>query len=436
MHRRTFHQTMLAASLAVVAPQLVRRPPSGVDGARLIRLFDALARFGATPAGGVHRVAYSDADRAARAWFAERMREAGLVVRVDTAANIIGRRGGTEPSLPPLVTGSHIDSVPDGGKFDGNVGSVGALEVAWSLRDRDVATRHPIDFVVFQNEEGGLVGSEAMAGALTETDLAHVSTSGLTIADGIRSLGGDPARLHEARRGSGDMAAYVELHIEQGGTLDAAGIDIGVVEGIVGIRWWDVTVDGFANHAGTTPMDRRQDALLAAARFVDAVHRAARARPGRQVATVGRIRALPGAPNVVPGRVEMSLEIRDLDADVIAALFAQLETEAAAIGEATGTRFTFANMELDAIPALTDDGIRRAIEASADALGLTHRRLPSGAGHDAQSFRTVAPLGMIFVPSVRGISHSPREYTEPADLVRGADVLLSTLLRLDADLQP
>jgi len=287
---------------------------------------------------------------------------------------------------------------------------------------------------VFQNEEGGLVGSEAMAGALTATDLAHVSNSGRTIADGIRFLGGDPERLVEARRRAGDMAAYVELHIEQGGTLDAAGTDIGVVEGIVGIRWWDVTVAGFANHAGTTPMDGRRDALLAAARFVDTVHRTARARPGRQVATVGRIRALPGAPNVVPGRVEMSLEIRDLDADVITALFAQLESEAAAIGEATGTRFTFASMDLDAVPAPTDEGIRRAIEASADALGLTHRRLPSGAGHDAQSFRTLAPIGMIFVPSVDGVSHSPREFTREADLVRGADVLLGTLLRLDASL--
>jgi N-carbamoyl-L-amino-acid hydrolase len=240
------------------------------------------------------------------------MRAAGLEVRVDAAGNIIGRRAGTDPALPVIMTGSHIDSVPQGGNYDGDVGVLGAIEVAELLREHGIATRHPFEFVVFTDEEGGVVGSQAMAGRVGPGTLDVVSHSGLTIRDGIRAVGGDPSRLAEARRAPGTIAAFVELHIEQGAILDEAGIDIGVVEGIVGIRWWDVTVEGIANHAGTTPMNRRRDALLAASELALAVNRIASTMPGTQVATVRRIRAEPGAPNVIPGRVEMSLEIRDL----------------------------------------------------------------------------------------------------------------------------
>jgi N-carbamoyl-L-amino-acid hydrolase len=219
--------------------------------------------------------------------------------------------------------------------------------------------------------------------------------------------------------------------VEQGAVLERRGVEIGVVEGIVGIKRWNVAVEGFANHAGTTPMDARQDALVAAARFIDLAHRVARETPGRQVATVGRITAEPGAPNVIPGRVRFTLEIRDLEMSKIDRIFALLEAEADRIGRETGTDFAFEQFYVS-YAALTDERLRRVIEEAASALGLSHMRLPSGAGHDAQSMAKLGPVGMIFVPSRSGISHSPREFTALGDVVNGANVLLRTVLAVDA----
>lgn len=401
------------------------------EASRLEQRIHALGRFGVGAEGGVSRVAFSEADSAGREYVKDLMRGAGLEVRVDTAGNIIGRRNGRDPALPPVMTGSHIDSVPHGGNYDGDVGVLGAIEVAELLREHDIVTRHPIEFVVFTDEEGGTIGSQAMAGRVAPGVLELPSHTGLTIRDGLRAVGGDPDRLADAVRRPGDLTAYVELHIEQGAILDESGIDIGVVEGIVGIRWWDVTVDGIANHAGTTPMNRRRDALVAAADLALAVNRIASTTPGSQVATVGRIRAEPGAPNVIPGRVGMSLEIRDLAADKIDAVFRSVEAEARRIAETRGTPIRFGEIDLGLEPAPTDERLRRIIENAAASLGLTHRRMPSGAGHDAQEIAHIAPIGMIFVPSRDGISHAPQEYTSPEDMANGADVLLRTLIAID-----
>ncbi len=390
-----------------------------------------LGRFGANPEGGVSRVAFGDADIAGREYVKSLMRGAGLEVHVDTAGNIIGRRAGSEPGLATIMTGSHIDSVPQGGNYDGDVGVLGAIEVAELLRAHAIATRHPFEFVVFTDEEGGTVGSQAMAGRLPASAFDVVSHSGLTIGDGIRAVGGDPARIAEARRAPGSLAAFVELHIEQGAILAESGTDIGVVEGIVGIRWWDVTVEGVANHAGTTPMNRRRDALVSAAELTLAANRIASTTPGTQVATVGRISAEPGAPNVIPGRVTLSLEVRDLDAGKMESVFRAVEAEAKRIADARGTSIRFDEVELALTPAPTDERLRAVVESAASSLGLSHRRMPSGAGHDAQDMAHVAPMGMIFVPSQGGISHAPKEYTAPADLANGADVLLRTLLAID-----
>jgi beta-ureidopropionase / N-carbamoyl-L-amino-acid hydrolase len=406
-------------------------PPFRVNGQRLNANLAGIAKFGATPAGGANRVAYSDADRDARAYTVELMRAARLDVSIDAAGNIVGRRAGRDASLRPIVFGSHIDSVPDGGNYDGPVGSLGAIEVAHTLQDNDHVTRHPLEIVVWQNEEGGLVGSRAWSGELAERDLQLVARSGKTIADGIRFIGGDPARLAEVRRQPGSIAAYLELHIEQGGNLDREKLDIGVVEGIVGIRWWDVTVKGTANHAGTTPMDQRHDALLTAAEFIQLVNRVVRSEPGRQVGTVGRIQALPGAPNVIPGQVTLSLELRDLDDAKTERLFRRIEQEATALGRASGTTFAFQAVYHSA-PALADPPMRTIIAEAARSLGLTTRSLPSGAGHDAQDAARLGPMGMIFVPSVGGISHAPQEYTKPQDIVKGANVLLASVLAVDA----
>jgi N-carbamoyl-L-amino-acid hydrolase len=256
----------------------------------------ALGQFGANREGGVSRVAFSEADIAGRRYIAELMREAGLEVRIDTAGNVIGRRNGTDDSLPPIMFGSHIDSVPGGGNYDGDVGVIGAIEVAQILSERRIRTRHPIEVVSFTDEEGGLTGSRAMIGKLTDAALEVVTHSGLSVRDGIRLVGGDPNRLDLAARRPGEIAAFIELHIEQGAFLHEEDLDIGVVEGIVGIRWWDVTIEGFANHAGTTPMDKRWDAMVTAAELTLAINRIATELPGRQVATVGRIQAFRPRP--------------------------------------------------------------------------------------------------------------------------------------------
>ncbi|RPH95868.1 MAG: Zn-dependent hydrolase [Lysobacterales bacterium] len=410
------------------------------DEARIERHILELSAFGANPGGGVSRVAFSQADVDGREYIRGLMLQAGLEVRIDTAGNLIGRRPGNadrgnadpgSPTLPPILIGSHIDSVPGGGNYDGNVGVIGAIEVAQVLHESGTRLRHPLEVAVFADEEGGLSGSRAMIGKLGPQALQAVSHSGLTIADGIRAIGGDPERLTEARRQPGDLAAFVELHIEQGAVLYDEGVDIGVVTGIVGIQWWEVIVTGVANHAGTTPMDKRQDALLAAAELILAVNRVITAEPGAQVGTVGRIAAEPGAPNVIPGRVVMSLELRDLSSETMLRVYRGIEAEALAIAGRSGTTIEFRHVDMDASPAPTDGRIRDLIAAAAANLGLSHKAMPSGAGHDAQDLAQIAPTGMIFVPSVAGVSHSPLEFTRPRDIANGANMLLHTVLAID-----
>lgn len=425
-----FRAVFVFFALLVALPCRAQSPDIHASPQRIDDNIQALSRYGANPGGGVSRVAYSDADVEGRAYISDLMRDAGLTVRVDAAGNIIGRRNGRDDDLPVIMFGSHIDSVPGGGNYDGDVGVIGAIEAVRLMNDNKLVNRHPLEVVVFTDEEGALTGSRAMIGKLDDRSLGQVSHSGLTIRDGIRKVGGNPDRLDLAERKAGEVKAYIELHIEQGAILDAENIDIGVVEGIVGIRWWDVTIEGFANHAGTTPMDKRFDAMVSAADFVLAVNRVATTMPGRQVATVGRIQAKPGAPNVIPGEVVMSLEIRDLDAWKMQQVFEGIQSEARQVAAARSTPIRFREIETLA-PAPTDQRMRRIIAASADELGMSFKQMPSGAGHDAQDMASIAPTGMIFVPSRDGISHSPQEYTAPEDMANGASVLLKTVLEID-----
>ena len=432
INRRQFNYGLLVCLGSVSFGSFPSQATLRVNGKRIMDHIFGLAEFGKNPQGGVSRVAYSDADKQGREYVLGLMRAARLEVRIDAGGNLIGRRAGSANDLKPLLIGSHVDSVPEGGNYDGVVGSIGAIEVAQTLAENNLTLRHPLEVVIFQNEEGGLIGSRAMDGELTEKELDLVSRSGKSIRDGINFIGGDTAKLGEVRRNKGDIAAYLELHIEQGGTLEAEKIDIGVVEGIVGINWWDVTIEGFANHAGTTAMNKRQDALLAAAKFIQAVNRIVTSVPGRQVGTVGRINALPGAPNVIPGKVVLSLELRDLDAAKIQMLFERIQTEAEKIAAESKTKFGFKEINVN-IPAPTDPKIRSLISEAARDLKLTTKLMPSGAGHDAQDMARLGPVGMIFVPSVGGISHSPREFSRPEDIANGANVLLHTLLKLDRE---
>ena len=401
-----------------------------VDGARLEQRLKGLSRFGANPQGGVSRVAFSPADVEGRAFAMEMMRTAGLEVRVDPVGNILGRRAGLRTDAAPILFGSHIDSVPEGGNYDGDVGSMSAIEVAQVLGEKGYRNRHPLEVAIWCDEESGLTGSRGFVGDLTTEDLARPSRNGAPLAENIRRIGGDPARLAEARHEKGTVAAYLELHIEQGGTLDAAGIPIGVVEGIVGIHHYEVTVRGFANHAGTTPMDKRRNALLAASEIVLAVDTLVRAVPGRQVGTVGRLSVRPGAPNVIPGEVAFTVELRDLRTETIDSLWARIEEDARALAARQGCTMEYHLRPPDR-PALSDPQMRDLVAGGADDLGLRHLALPSGAGHDAQELARIAPMGMIFIPSVGGISHSPKEYSRSEDVANGANVLLQAVLRLD-----
>ena len=405
-----------------------------VDGSRIMERLQAMSMIGRSPLGGINRIAYSDADVQGRDYVMGLMRSAGLATRIDAAGNIVGRREGTNAKLPALLTGSHTDSVPEGGIYDGTVGVISAIEVAQLLAERKLSTRHPLEVIVFQNEEEGLFGSRAIGGDLAEKDLDLPSQSGKTIRQGIEYIGGNTGRLETARRRPGDIAAYLEYHIEQGPVLENDRIDIGIVEGIVGVNRWEVTIDGFSNHAGTTPMNRRKDALLVAARFIETVNLIVCNTPGLQVGTVGRIRVLPGAPNVIPGKVILSLDLRDLESERIESLFQEIANTGKQIAANVGATITFKQTSVQ-VPALTDARVRHSISEAAVELGLTSKVLRSGAGHDAQAIARIAPMGMIFIPSVNGISHTPEEYSRPPDIINGANVALRTLLKLDALLE-
>ena len=409
--------------------------PIAINAARLQRSLEGLSVYG-RPAGGsfgdgVSRYAYSDADIAGRAFAMELIKSTGVQPRIDMAGNIRARREGTDHGIKPILIGSHIDSVPGGGNFDGALGSMAALEVLRTLQEHRVKLRHPLEIVLWSNEEGGTVGA-GLATGLYGRDALELTLNGIKRADGLRRIGGDPERLADARIAPRSIDVYLELHIEQSGLLEKASVPIGVVDGIVAIDEYEVEISGFANHAGTTPMPERRNALLAAGRLIEVVQEEVTREPGRQVGTIGHLEVFPNARNVVPGRVKASLELRDLNANKIEAIGERIMNRAKAIATETHTDISLKKVESDP-PALATPRIQHAIEAASGELGLKTMHLPSGAGHDAQILARVTDMGMIFVPSAGGISHSPRETTAWADCTNGANVLLRTIMRLDRD---
>jgi N-carbamoyl-L-amino-acid hydrolase len=401
-----------------------------VNEERLHLNIEELSTFGRTREGGVRRLAFSEEDITAREFCMGLMRNAGLDVTIDAAGNILGTRAGSDTAAKPILFGSHIDTVPNGGKYDGGLGSLAAIETAQILEEQGYRNRHPLVAVVWCDEESGLTGSEGFVGRLSHEALARERPDGITLAECIALIGGDPARIEEAVHGPGDIAAYLELHPEQGGVLDRSGIDVGVVQGIVGITHYEVELTGFPNHAGTTPMDQRQDAILAASEIVLAVNREVRSVSGLHVGTVGRLRVEPNAPNVVPGRVTLTVEIRDLSNDKIDMLWERIRVEAEEIARRQEVEISH-ELSSRVNPAIAEPAVQETITEAASALNLSARAMPSGAGHDAQVLAGIGPMGMIFVPSVGGISHSPLEFTEPEDVVNGANLLLQSVLRLD-----
>lgn len=441
MKRRTFIKQSSLAALGATAFTSIelaakhRAPTASIqaNGKRIENRIGELAKFGRDANGHGYRVAYSKGDVEGRAWFTDLMRKAQLEVVIDHAGNITGKRKGKNNALKPIAFGSHIDMVPDGGNYDGTLGSLSAVEVIEVLNENNIVTEHPLEVIIFANEEGGTVGSKAIAGQLTSEGLKQVSQSGLTVAEGIKAIGGNPDRVQSCVRKTGDIHRWIELHIEQGGILENENLQIGVVEGIVGIVHWEVAVEGFANHAGTTPMNLRQDALLASSKLVIAVNEVINSVPGKQVGTIGKLTVLPGAYNVIPGKVVLGLEIRDLSAEKIEMLFKEVEKRATTIAAESKTKITFVRQANASIPAMTDKGLQQAIDKSAKALGFKTKFMQSGAGHDSQEMAFITPVAMIFVPSVGGISHSPKEFTKSLDMTNGANVLLQTILAIDKD---
>lgn len=400
-----------------------------VDAARLWASHMEMARIGATPGGGVGRLALSDEDKAARDLFVRWCADAGCQVRVDRMGNIFARRPGTDETLAPVMTGSHLDTQPLGGRFDGIYGVLAGLEVVRALNDAGCATRRPIEVVVWTDEEGarfraGTAGSGVFAGL---SDLAE--TLALRDPDG-RSIGDELARIGyagEAPVGGFPVAAYFEAHIEQGPILEAEGKTVGAVRGAQGHRCFLVTVEGEEGHAGTLPMDRRRDALLGAARMIHGLNGVAFRFEPRPVITVGSLHVRPNSPNTVPGGTTFTIDSRHPDDATLDAVEGAMGAACAAVAEEMGLGLTMAPTA-HRVPVVFDEGCVESVRRAATALGVSWRDIYSGAGHDACNMAHVAPTGMIFVPCENGISHNERENAKPEDLAAGCRVLLRVLL--------
>ncbi|MGF1461086.1 MAG: Zn-dependent hydrolase [Leptolyngbyaceae cyanobacterium] len=400
-----------------------------VNRDRLSAMIRQLAKIGALANGGVQRLAFSAEDCRARDLVQQWMAAAKMTVTVDAAGNLIGRYPGRCPEAPPLVTGSHIDTVPNAGHYDGAYGVLAGIEAVKTLAEQHQQLDHPIEVIVFADEERTMVGCKAMAGKLLADADLYRSRSGEAIQPCLARVGGNWDQIIQAQRSPESMAAFVELHVEQGPVLFSQQKQIGVVTGIVGQRRYWITIKGQSSHAGTTPMSMRQDALVAAAQMVLAINQIGH-QPGDQVATVGRIEMSPNVPNSIPGQVEMSLDLRDLSSDRLDQLLTDIRQAIAAIAADTGTRVSL-EQRLENAPAPANSHIQNAIAQVCQELDLTYCHLPSRASHDAQEMASITDMGMIFVPSEGGISHAETEFTTPADCANGATVLLHTLMKLD-----
>ncbi len=404
-----------------------------VDGGRLWKRLLELAEIGKHEEGGVARLSFTPEERAAKDLVASYMREAGLAVREDAVGNLFGRREGRGPDAPVVLVGSHVDSVRNGGDFDGPLGVLGGIEVIHTMDEGGVETERPVEVVAFTDEEGarfslGMIGSRALTGELSQEDLSHEDQNGVSIAEAMQEAGLDPARIGEAVRSSDSLAAYLELHIEQGKVLEGEGLPVGVVTGIAGPVWLRLSLSGEAGHAGTTPMGARRDALAAAAEVVRIVEEEASAT-GSTVGTVGQIEARPGGINIIPGRVDLSLDLRDIDEAVRDRAEGRIRERAEEVCGRRGIDLSFEELQR-LPPAPCSEEIRASIAAACEGEGIRPFSLPSGAGHDGMHVAELCPMGMIFVRSRDGISHNPKEWSSREDCEAGCKVLYSTVLDL------
>lgn len=401
-----------------------------INGPRLLASLQALGQVGALPGGGVNRLALTDADRQGRDWTVARMQEFGLRVEVDAIGNLVGHLAGTQDG-PPVMMGSHIDTVRTGGLYDGNYGVLAALEVVATLREAGIQTRRPLAVAVFTNEEGArfqpdMMGSLVYVGALPlQEALATRDAQDLTVQAELQRIGYQGT----APVGAPMVDSFVELHIEQGPVLEREGMQIGVVEGVQGISWTQFTLEGQSNHAGTTPMAMRHDAALVAAKIAVFARELCARMGGRQLATVGALQLSPNLVNVIAQKAVFTVDLRNTDGAALMQAQAHLQTFASGVAQAEGVRInsrSLARFE----PVAFDPRVVELVERQAQTLGYTHQRMPSGAGHDAQMLARICPSAMIFVPSAGGLSHNVGEHTEPDDLLRGAQLLLQVVVEL------
>jgi N-carbamoyl-L-amino-acid hydrolase len=409
-----------------------------VDPARIAEVIDGLAQL-TEPGRPYTRRAFTALFPAGRDFLLEKFRAAGLQTRIDAVGNLIGRRAGRKPGSGTIMLGSHSDTVPDGGRYDGIAGVAVALEVARALADKDIALDHDLEVVDFLAEEVSIfgvscIGSRGMAGVLPQDWLSRES-NGLTLERGIREAGGDPARIAaEARR---DIAAFLELHIEQGPVLESGTLDIGVVTAIAGITRIEIVVEGRADHAGTTPMGRRADALAAAARLVTDIEALATSLsegPGHFTATVGEFSIEPNAANVVPSRARLLIDARAEERTAMDLFSASVDRLAEQVARETGTAIAPPRRISDNMPTPGDPLVLDVLDAACEAVGARHRRMASGAGHDTAFMAKVTRAAMIFVPCLGGRSHAPEEFAETDDIALGAAVLFNAVIQLDETL--
>lgn len=404
-----------------------------INAARVNQRLAFLSQFGRTADGGVTRYALSPEEKAATETVAGWMREAGLTVRHDAAGNLVGRLDGKQQG-PVVLTGSHLDSVPNGGNYDGPAGVLAALEAVQSMREQGLVPELPIEVVSFIGEEGsrfahGLMGSSFVAGNFPYDHIDMKDRAGVPLSEALRSYGVDPAGVRGAAAAKGAYAAYIELHIEQSGLLEKQGLPAGIVSGIAGMRQLTGVIRGRAEHAGACPMDLRRDPMPAAAEVILEVERAARESGPTTRGTVGFVQARPGASNVIPASVELSFDVRDLDGDRRDACVARIRNAMAAICERRGLDWDL-QLQHTSTPIRCDARLVATMEAAAGALGLAPFQLPSGAVHDGANMAELCPVGMIFVRSRDGLSHCPQEHTSPEDIAVGTALLAETLWRV------
>jgi len=401
---------------------------------RIQKDIESIAQFTSTPGKGVTRLSYTDEDRQARVYIKDRMVEAGLHVYEDAAGNIIGRRQGQIKNAPIVMLGSHFDSVNNAGSFDGVAGVAAALEMARVFNEHGIVTKYPIEFVAFIEEEGtrfgpGLFGSRAMIGDVTKEELNTFSDDdGIPMACAMRDFGFDPDKIEDAVKK--DLKAFIELHIEQGPILENANLDVGIVEAIIGLRQYYIEIEGRADHAGTTPMNMRADALVGAADIIMFINNIAKGEGEGTVATVGKMAVSPGAANIVPGKVTFTLDIRSIMEENINRFMGKVNQHFIILQETYGVTCQIRE-EIKVRPVQLSKTIIDALSEACNIKNIKSKRMVSGAGHDAMIMAQITDTGMLFVPSKGGRSHCPEEWTDYIQLKTGVDILMDAVIKMD-----